>query len=52
MEPASFFEPLELMELAVVLKKDGNEVEIIDMILEKKPLEHFKRNNLNIYILL
>lgn len=34
-------EPLELMELAAVLKNNGNQVEIIDMILEKKPIRHF-----------
>lgn len=34
-------EPLELMTLAAVLKHNHHEVEIIDMILEKKPLHYF-----------
>ena len=34
-------EPLELMELAAVLKNNGYQVEIIDMILEKKSIKHF-----------
>lgn len=34
-------EPIELMTLAAVLKNNGHQVEIIDMILEKKPLRHF-----------
>ncbi|MHB1484921.1 MAG: B12-binding domain-containing radical SAM protein [Saccharofermentanales bacterium] len=36
-------EPLELMTLAAVLKNNGHEVEIIDMILEKKPVEFIIR---------
>ncbi len=38
-------EPLELMTLAAVLRKNGHEVTIIDMILERKPLEHFIRKH-------
>lgn len=34
-------EPLECMELKAVLLKNHHQVEIIDMILEKKPLEYF-----------
>lgn len=34
-------EPLELMQLSAVLKANGHEVEIVDMILEKKPVEFF-----------
>lgn len=34
-------EPLELMYLSAALKKTGNTVRIIDMILEKRPLEYF-----------
>jgi len=34
-------EPLELMELAAVLKNNDNQVEILDMILEKKSIKHF-----------
>ncbi|MHB8127604.1 MAG: B12-binding domain-containing radical SAM protein [Mobilitalea sp.] len=34
-------EPLELMELAAVLNNNGHQVEIIDMILEKKSIKHF-----------
>lgn len=36
-------EPLELMQLSAVLKANGHEVEIVDMILEKKPVEYFIR---------
>ena len=39
-------EPLELMELAAVLKNNNIDTVIIDMILEKKPVEHFiKQHN-------
>jgi hypothetical protein len=34
-------EPLELMQLAAVLRANHHEVQIVDMILEKKALEHF-----------
>ncbi len=34
-------EPLELMTLAAVLLNNGHQVEILDMILERKPLRHF-----------
>ena len=36
-------EPLELMQLSTVLKANNHEVEIVDMILEKKPIEFFIR---------
>jgi len=36
-------EPLELMQLSAVLKANNHEVEIVDMILEKKPIEYFIR---------
>ena len=36
-------EPLELMQLAAVLRANHHEVQIVDMILEKKPIEHFIR---------
>lgn len=34
-------EPLELMCLASVLKQNGHTVDILDMIIEKRPLGHF-----------
>ncbi len=34
-------QPLELMQLSAVLKKAGHTVDILDMILEKKKLEHY-----------
>jgi len=34
-------EPLELMTLAAVLRVNGHIVEIVDMILERRPLEYF-----------
>lgn len=34
-------EPIELMQLTGVLKKNNHDVVIIDMILEKKPLEYY-----------
>jgi hypothetical protein len=34
-------EPLELMQLSAVLRANNHEVEIVDMILEKKPIEYF-----------
>ena len=34
-------EPLELMQLAAVLRANHHEVQIVDMILEKKAVEHF-----------
>lgn len=34
-------EPLELMVLASVIKENGHDVEIIDMILEKNEISHF-----------
>jgi len=34
-------EPLELMTLAAVLKHNGHEVTLVDMIIEKKPLSYF-----------
>lgn len=34
-------EPLELMCLSSMLKKNGHKVSIVDMIIEKKPLGHF-----------
>ncbi len=36
-------EPLELMQLSAVLKANKHEVEIVDMILERKPIEYFVR---------
>jgi len=36
-------EPLELMQLSAVLKANNHEVEIVDMILERKPIEYFIR---------
>lgn len=34
-------EPLELMQLAAVLRANNHEVQIVDMILEKKTIEYF-----------
>ena len=34
-------EPLELMQLSTVLRKNNHEVTILDMILEKKPVQFF-----------
>ncbi|TYQ14876.1 UNVERIFIED_CONTAM: radical SAM superfamily enzyme YgiQ (UPF0313 family) [Acetivibrio alkalicellulosi] len=34
-------EPLELMQLSSVLKQNGHVVNIIDMIIEKKPVDYF-----------
>ncbi|MHB1454786.1 MAG: B12-binding domain-containing radical SAM protein [Saccharofermentanales bacterium] len=36
-------EPLELMTLAAVLRRNGHSVEILDMIIERKPFGHFVR---------
>lgn len=36
-------EPLELMQLSAVFKANNHEVEIVDMILERKPIEYFVR---------
>ncbi len=37
-------EPLELMQLAAVLKSNGHEIKLADMILEQKPLEDHLRH--------
>ena len=37
-------EPLELMQLSAVLKANGHDVKIVDMILEKSPLEFFVKD--------
>jgi hopanoid C-3 methylase len=38
-------EPLELMTLAAVLRRNGHHVEILDMIIEKKPFAWFVRRS-------